>query len=485
MTWTLEQDPDFARAMLSMLRAVATAADPSALTRGVEELAIDWIGDRARLRFHDADDQSLWSAVDNDYSGDASCGLAGLALLGRAPVVAAPARRDPTYDATVDDPEGTGEEALAAIAVGAAALPEEQAHAVLIVVRAPTRDPFNERALGRLAALARRLAPILDQLALEAHLDEGTTLETEGPGDLYRIEALEAHRGAHAQGPVLRIESPWLGALYRLVVALVTLALVYVCLVDVGQYSSGPALVRLGGRTEVTALTAGSVVEVLVAPNDHVEAGQDLVRLHDVDDAAESERLEREFELQLRNLLRDPGDAVAQRAVTTLRAERERNAARLREHLVRAPAAGIVRDVRARPGQALRAGEVLVSIASEDSQPHVLALLPGDDRPRIEIGMSLVFEIDGYRDADRALRIDRVYEDVVGPAEALRVLGPEVAGDLDLTGPIVLVRAALPSEDFESKADRYHYHDGMRGRAEVEVRRTSILEALIPGLEAL
>ena len=65
------------------------------------------------------------------------------------------------------------------------------------------------------------------------------------------------------------------------------------------------------------------------------------------------------------------------------------------------------------------------------------------------------------------------------------MLGPEVAGDLELTGPVVLVRAALPCDDFESKADRYHYHDGMRGRAEVEVRRTRIIEALIPSLEAL
>ncbi|WP_181197562.1 HlyD family efflux transporter periplasmic adaptor subunit [Enhygromyxa salina] len=474
--------------MLVALRAAAAADDPNDLTRIVEELAMDWIGDRAFLRFHDSDDGTLWSAVDDKYEVDATRGLAGAALLGRELVTAPRAEQDPAYAACVDDPRGAGDERVAAMAVAAAA-PDRSAHAVLIVIREAARERFDARARGRLTALGHGLSPILDRLALAAVLDAGATLEVGGedsdPAYLYRAEALEAYRGGHSQGPVLRLASPWLGVVYRVVVGLVVATLAYLCLVDVGEYSSGPALVRLGGRTQITALTDASVVEVFVAPNDRVEAGQQLVRLHDVDDAADSERLEREFELQLRNLLRDPGDVAAQRAVTTLRAERERTAWRLREHLIRAPAAGVIRDVRARPGQALAAGEVLLTIASEQTQPHVLALLPGDDRPRIEVGMPLVFEIDGYRDADRALRVDHVYEDVVGPSEALRVLGPEVADDMSITGPVVLVRAALPSEDFESKAARFRYHDGMRGRAEIQVRTTSVLEALIPSLEEI
>ncbi|PRQ08188.1 HlyD family efflux transporter periplasmic adaptor subunit [Enhygromyxa salina] len=493
MPWNLETDPDYARAMLAMLRASATTDNPADLTRIVEEFAMDWIGDRAFLRFHDATDSTLWSAVDDEYGVEACRGLAGAALLGLELITTANCGREPAYEASVDDPRGAGDERIAAIALAAAtvtpASPDRSAHAVLIVIREAAREPFDARAGGRIVALAHRLSPLLDQLALAAVLNASATLELgaedDDPTFLYRAEALEAYRGSHSQGPVLRLASPWLGAVYRAVVGLVIVSLAYLCLVDVGEYSGGPALIRLGGRTQITALTDASVVEVMVSPNDRVEAGQQLIRLHDVDDASESERLEQEFELQLRNLLRDPGDAAAQRAVTTLRAERERTAWRLREHLIRAPTAGVVRDIRARPGQALAAGEVLLTIASEESNPHVLALLPGDDRPRIEVGMTLVFEIDGYRDADRALRIEHVYEDVVGPAEALRVLGPEVAGDMVITGPVVLVRAALSSEKFESKDTQFRYHDGMRGRAEIEVRSTSVLEALIPSLEEL
>ena len=48
-----------------------------------------------------------------------------------------------------------------------------------------------------------------------------------------------------------------------------------------------------------------------------------------------------------------------------------------------------------------------------------------------------------------------------------------------------LVGARLPSETFESRHARYHWHDGMRGRAEVRVKTTTMLEALIPALEEL
>lgn len=490
MPWHPEKDPTFSRAMLSTLRTVASVRDPAAITRSIQELAMDWIGDRAYLLFHDPEGHALWSALDDDFAADCSRGLAGLALSRTDPIVLSRATEAPTYEVSIDDPEGQGEERIAAIALRSAPIVELEAHAVLIVVRESKRDEFKECVRGRLIALARGFAPILDQMVLEARLGEGTTLEIElGAEDLgmglYRAEALEAHRGSHAQGQVLVLESPWLGILYRLVVALVMLSLAYLCLVDVGEYSSGLALVRLGGRTEVRASTAGSVVEVLVASGDEVQAGQILIRLYDVDDADEAERLEQEFELQLRNLLRDPNDAMVQQAVTSLRAERERTNAHLRKHMIRAPRSGIVRDLRVKQGQALEAGEMLISIASEEIQPHVIALLPGDDRPRIDVGMTLVFEIDGYRDAEQALRIDHVYEDVIGPAEALRVLGPEIAADLSISGPVVLVRATLPEGDFESKSTRYHYHDGMRGHADVEVRSHSLLEALVPSLEAI
>ena len=59
---------------------------------------------------------------------------------------------------------------------------------------------------------------------------------------------------------------------------------------------------------------------------------------------------------------RAPGDGGLRQTVGSLRVQKERAAARLEERLIRAPHAGTVSDVRIRQGQALSAGDVVLSL---------------------------------------------------------------------------------------------------------------------------
>jgi biotin carboxyl carrier protein len=471
------------RAMLQALRTMAGQRDPAELARVIVELLLDHVGERAHCIYHDAESGTLWRAHDGrEFTG--STGLVGhVVATGEALCLARAA--DPRRHAELDDPEGDGRSQLLLQPVGE---PGGDVQAVLVAARPGGAPPFDTDTRRRIAELARRTAPLLEQLALQLRLDADDAPTVVGvavdPG-LYRAEAVALYSGAGRRGEVVRLESAALTWSYRLLVLLLLAGLAYVALVEIGDYADGPALVRLGGRTEVSAVESGSVAAVLVRPDEPVRAGQPLVRLHDAEDAAELRRLHHAFEFQLRALLRDPEDPDARRAVADLRAEQERAEHRDGDHILRAPRDGVVRDVRARVGQALAPGDVVLALAGEDPAPRVLVLLPGDERPRLRVGMPLRFEIDGYADATQTLTVERVHDDVIGPGEAMRLLGPAVGEGLVLPGPVVLIEARLPATTFASKGHTYDHHDGMRGRAEVRVRTVTILEALIPALERL
>jgi hypothetical protein len=94
-------------------------------------------------------------------------------------------------------------------------------------------------------------------------------------------------------------------------------------------------------------------------------------------------------------------------------------------------------------------------------------------------------EIGGYRYAWQKLTVGSVGDEVIGPGEAQRTLGPAIAGAVQVTGPVVLVKARLPSPTFEAEGKTYRYHNGMQGTAEIRVRSQRILWVLIPSLEAV
>jgi biotin carboxyl carrier protein len=304
--------------------------------------------------------------------------------------------------------------------------------------------------------------------------------------DLFRAEAIHYHDGErHGGGDVLRISPEWISSAYWLLLVVIAAGVAYGTFGTLTEYATGPAVVRVEGRTHVTAPTASTVATVDVQPGQRIDAGGVLVTLYLADRAAELERLNREFDLQMIKFLRDPADQAARSSLTTLRAERQLAQARLEEQSLKAPHAGIVSDIRIRPGQHLAPGDPVLSLLGDDVHWVVIAMLPGHARPLLRPGTRMRLELAGYRYAYRDVAIQSVGDEIVGPAEVGQYLGQEIADAVPVTGPAVLVKAELPSNTFQADGKSLSYYEGMLGTVDAHLRRQPILVSLIPALKAL
>jgi membrane fusion protein (multidrug efflux system) len=307
----------------------------------------------------------------------------------------------------------------------------------------------------------------------------------EEPEQIFRKEALEYYAGAREHGEVLRLSPSWTRWAFWLLLAAVGFYGAFGVLGWVSQYASGPAVVRAANRLEVTALSAGKVTSVEVQPGQRVKEGQVLVRFFAGEERASLERFNQEFEHHLMQRMRDLTDEGASQALATLRAERALAEFQLEQRVVRAPEAGVVSDVRIRRGQHLAAGETVVSLVPEDSPLEIIAMLPGGYRPLLSKGGKLRVELRGFPYQYQELTIDEVGDELVGPGEVQRYLGPELAESVTVDGAVVLVRANAPSRFFEADGKRLTYFDGMQGTAHAHVKSERIVTTIIPGLKAL
>jgi len=305
------------------------------------------------------------------------------------------------------------------------------------------------------------------------------------PDDIFRKEALDAMRAPPKQGGVLRISPAWTRYGFWSLVALVVAALVYSVVGSIKEYAQGPAFVRAEGNLELTATVSGTVAAVHVEPGQRVTEGALLVEFHVVQEAAELERIDREIELQLVRVMRDLNDQAARQALTSLQAQRELARAHVDERSVRAPRAGVVSDIRIRAGQLLTQGQPILSIVAPESRFSVLALVPGQYRPLLQKGSALRLELSGFPYVYTNLTVDSIGQEVIGPTEAKRFLGPEVADALPISGPVVLVKAWLPAATFISEGQTFNYYNNVPGTAEVVVRERSVLLTLVPALRAV
>ncbi|HET8772905.1 MAG TPA: GAF domain-containing protein [Thermoanaerobaculia bacterium] len=478
------------------------AAQPDAASAGdLLQLAAEESvhADRAYCLLHDPVAETLWSRpagmAGEERRESSAVGLVSFVARTGSGLRIEQASGDPRFERQADDPVGARCEHFLAVPVhnggrgfspppsGEGGLKPRPASvlAVLCAVRDPGRAPFSDEDEAALELLAATVAPSLAQLTLAGRLESGEPM----PG-IFREEALEYHAAPGVrEGDWLRLSPRWMPAVLWLLVGLVAAFLGFAVLSSIGEYSSGPAVVRLAGRTEVTASQAGQVTAVEVRPGDRVSAGRILVRFQNAREAAELARIEREWELQLVERLRDLSAGAAAQALIGLRAERDLARARLDERVVRAPRAGVVGDLRCRPDQYVAAGDILLSLTATDAQPALVAMLPGEHRPMLRAGMPLSLKLRGYTDAPQELIVTAVADEVVGPEEAKRLLGPEVAAAIPLNGPLVRIEARFPDATFESAGKSYELHDGMWGSAEVRVRSESMLVALVPGLRAV
>ncbi len=473
------------RLVFEICAAASARPDAASAAAAIEAGIAQLVGcARAACIFHDGATGALWTeSSDEPIEGHASGGIVGFVARTGCPVMVPVASADARYDRRVDDPAGGGAQSILAVA----ARSHGEVHAVLVAAREPTQGPFEPRIGEALAYLGTELGPILHRLGT-AILAEGHIARLVRPAgmQLFRPEAIAAQAATRDDGEVIRVAPSWSRTLYWALLGLLVLGVLGLALGEISQYSTGPAVVRQRGRAEVTALGAGAIATIDVEPGQRVRRGQVLARLRDVAERTEYESARADYDAQLRNRLLDPTDEGAAGQLRLLGRQRDVAEAALEQRVIRSPHDGVVTDVGATVGQHVDAGDAVMAVVDDhEAALEVVAFLPGGDRPQIEVGMPLRLELTGFDYAYQDVVVESITEGIVGPAEAKRMLGAQLADTLPLGGGLVMVRASLPTTSFTSGDRTFGYHDGMGGVAEVRMRDQTILEVLIPGFEEL
>jgi len=470
-------DPRFARQRARILDLAADLARAEDLVEA-SRMLIDTVQELAGAEhgeclWVDATEGSVWSEIEAGREHSVAHGLSGHAVRCGRIVVVDRAREDPRFIARVDAPGADGRERLLLAPIAGA---DGQVHALLVARRPATEAPFGPVECERLEQFRRFAGPMIDHLA--SALDAAGAV-AEQP-QTYRAEALEEHRAGPQHGDVVRITPAWVSRTFWVIVGFTLTAVGFVGLGSVNHYSTGVGVVRAGDRTQVIARYPGTVDQVAVAVGDSVRRGEVVVRLDDDLLEDEARRLDAEYEAAARAHMLDLSDDAAARTVRDVASQRRAVADQLEQRIIRASHDGVVVDIRARTGHAVAPGDVVLTVTTGDGGLELLALLPGDDRPRLSVGKPLRFEIPGYRHEHQWFPIVAIDDAAVGPGEVTRMLGPEVGDSVVPPSPAVLVRAHIPAAHFEADAERYRYHDGMVGTADVRLERQSLFRVLFP-----
>ncbi len=303
---------------------------------------------------------------------------------------------------------------------------------------------------------------------------------------IFREAALEAHRRGSRPGRPLHIAASWTHWAIALTLAVVVGGLIFAATARVGEYAQGIAVVHREGRQVASATVSGIVQSIEVRPGERVVADQVLVQLDDVAERAELARVEDEYQQRLVELLREPGDEARRERLAGLDGQLQLARMRVDERRISATHAGLVSDVRVRPGQPVSPGDAVVSVEHDATETLVVGLFPGHTRPLLSAADThLYLEFAGFPDSRQEVEIRSVADEVVGPVEAMRYLGREREGAMTPSGPVVVVVAILPCDTFTSEDSEYRVYDGMQGVLEVELRSATLLETLVPALREL
>ena len=352
------------------------------------------------------------------------------------------------------------------------------AYAVLVARRPQARPPYGEADAAAIAAIASAVVGLVGHFAADhrARRDQAAR-DARLP---FRIEALAACRGAVATpGRPVAPPRTWMRWAYPVLIGVVATLLAAAAIIEVPTYSPGLSVVTIDGA-QVTSSSPGTVADLLVAPGSRVATGDPVLRLHADDEETELAATETDYRSALATFLTSPGDSTARGALAAIASRRQRARAVVEARTLRAPAAGIVGDIRVRPGQLVTPGAPVMKIAPT-ADLSVVAVLPGTDRPRLAAGMTLQIELPGYHKKREQAVIDAIGTQVIGPEEARRSLGAQIGDALPIAGPVVLVRGHLPARTFEAGGREYAFYDGMVGKAEVRVDSDRLLHLLLPG----
>lgn len=471
-------------ALVASVRQIAMQRD----LLGVSTVAAQTVtglagGARGYFYFFDAETSMLWD--DEGFEVSAQYGMAGIAARSRVARIAHRAAHDPAYVHSVDDREGTGAERLLAQPIVS---PGGEVHAVVVVVRHASLDPFSSTEIALVALWAAQVAPLLNMLHLESEAHSAHfAAEVVGLDSIYRQDALAHVAGGNLNmGPLVGTVPWFLRHAYLLAIVGLILAVGFVGFVPVNEYARGPAVVVSTGVHDISTSRDGVVEALEVRPGDVVEEGQILARLSADAERAELARAEAELERIVHTRLRRPAQDGLDVEVARARVARDRAAAQVETTLIRSRVTGRVGDHRVDVGRSVAAGEVVMTVLrSQHGNPIVRALVPGRHRPALEVGQPVTLDLDGFSDGKQRLVVSAIHEEVVGATEMRRIAGAQIADALALDGPAAVIEMRLDDDTISAGGRTWVVREGMTGRAFVSVRRRPILLLLFPEIERL
>ena len=338
-------------------------------------------------------------------------------------------------------------------------------------------DHLRPELLRTAGLLANEFAPPL------ATLREYDRLQGDVGADpsLFRSEAIEEQRRSESPSSILNVSERWGSWIVGGMAALLLAFAGFLIFGTATEYAEGSAVVHSRGRIPVVANEAGTVAGIRLAPGIPVVPGDVIGTLYDHAELAEVQRLEHEYEDALVRLLRDPETPAAGAGLAGLRASSEQARAVLEERRLIVPVAGVLTDVRVRPGALVSPGQTVATVGSAAPGFEIVAAVPGNFRPLLVSGLPVVVELEQFLGSRFHLDAREISPEVISVGEARALMG-QLLPMADEGVALALVYADLPRVLTSSSGAEYPLYDGMRGTVRIPVREERFIVTLWPAL---
>lgn len=279
-------------------------------------------------------------------------------------------------------------------------------------------------------------------------------------------------------GPVRPTGAPREGWGRILCLAAIGSGLFLLLFVPITKVAQGPAVIEYGDRTDVRTEMVGTVADVAVSAGDVVRAGQPLVKLSDHMPLMELSKIDAELQRDLWSALRTriPLEGVS---LAGLYAERTRLVNHMAHLTVAAPHDGRVLVARVRAGQAVEAGDVLVTLTGTGGHSYtVLGVLPGPTARYVRPGDLGSVRIAGEADVTVAFHITSVIEHVRSSTALSKYFPSELADVVPDDIPSIVVRGSVTDSGTLGGEASTAMNDGMRGRMSVAAGERTLIGLL-------
>lgn len=211
-------------------------------------------------------------------------------------------------------------------------------------------------------------------------------------------------------------------------------------------HTAGRAVIMAHDKITVITHTPGRVSSVGVSVGERVSAGDTLICL----------------------------DAMIDRTLSEANGNR-----------VRAPEDGIVGEISAHPGQLVNAGDHVACIVINRPRYELVAFFPGSNSEQLRPGMSMHVTLEGNPEWQEITPIISVCGRFPNLGEAARYGRIPHLENIEISGPVVMVRSTLPSTRIVVTADSKAHLDGMTGEADVRTGSEPLLINILPSIKKM